>query len=165
MSLCSSVYYCSCSERFHGFDIVREANEYLLLFLCSHVRRRHRVNYCLSRAGSNFVNPKPLLAKNALATSPCPLLIFISVTNARRRNANLRLLGKARNYEGSSKFVTHFNSKATAAEAYERGLPSGMAADKTYTSWMKSQPWPPLVKVRGTRFARDFPTTKIRSDL
>lgn len=62
-------------------------------------------------------------------------------------SSNFRLIEKSRNYEGSAKFVTHFNGRATAAETYKRKLPEGMAVDVSYMEWIKSQPWPPLVSV------------------
>lgn len=58
-----------------------------------------------------------------------------------------RFVAKVRNYEGSAKFVTHFNSRVTAAEAYKHALPDGMAPDASYIGWIKSQPWPSLLTV------------------
>lgn len=66
-------------------------------------------------------------------------------------SSNFRLVAKCRNYEGSAKFVTHFNGRANAAETYKRKLPEGMAANGDYMEWIKSQPWSPLVTVSTCR--------------
>lgn len=58
-----------------------------------------------------------------------------------------RVVAKARNYEGSAKFRTHFNGREKAAVDYKNDLPEGMVADPEYEAWLKTTPWPPLTAV------------------
>lgn len=100
---------------------------------------KHRV-FCLfaSTRGRSLWSPHPSMLR--LLHQQTPILPVV-------RLLYNRFVAKSRNYELQSKFVTHFNSRAKAAADYKLKLPDGMKSDTDYESWIKSQPWPPLLAV------------------